>query len=166
MDQELYAVKFALDTFRPYIIGKHVKIFTDHSNLQFLKSVSPKQAKLARWCNAMSEFEFTIYHTPGKKNIVPVVLTQAPLPIPRDTMHNFVLPHINITANMFSFDIPHISSETAKLQFDFALFCLHSMLVILPPIRLKNQTIFPRLLSTNILFPASTKTPDRNMSTP
>ena len=44
MDQELYAVKFALDTFRPYIMGKHVKIFTDHSNLQFLKSVSPKQA--------------------------------------------------------------------------------------------------------------------------
>ena len=79
----------------------------------------------------MSEFEFTIYHTPGKKNIVPDVLSRAPLPIPTDTMNNFVLPHINITAfiaaNMFSFDIAHISSETAKLQFDLALFCLHSV---------------------------------------
>ena len=73
----------------------------------------------------------SIYHTPGKKNIVPDVLSRAPLPIPTDTMNNFVLPHIKITAfiaaNIFSFDISQtVSSENAKLQFDFALFCPHS----------------------------------------
>ena len=105
---------------------------------------------------------------PGKKNIVPDVLSQASLPIPMDTMNNFVLPHIKITAfiaaNMLSYDIPHICLENTKLQSDFALFCLHSVGNFTSDP--KSQTIFPHLLSTNILFPASTKIPNQNMSTP
>ena len=79
----------------------------------------------------MPDPEFTIYHIPAKKNILPDVLSRASLTIPMETMNDFVLPRINITAftaaNMPSFDISHISSETAKLQFYFALFCLHSV---------------------------------------
>ena len=58
--QELYAIKFALESFRPYVIDKRIKIVTDNANLQFLKNVKPQQAKLARWCPAMSEFDFYI----------------------------------------------------------------------------------------------------------
>ena len=73
--QELYAIKFALEFFRPYVIDKRIKIVTDNANLQFLKSVKPQQAKLASWCLAMSEFDFYIEHRPGRNNPIPDYLS-------------------------------------------------------------------------------------------
>ena len=134
-------------------MGKHVKIFTDHSNLQLLKSVSPKQAKLVRWWNAVSEFEFTIYHTLGKKNIVPDVLSRAPLPIPTETVNNFVLPHIKITAfiaaTCFLSIFPIFLQKTQNFNL-ILLYFVCTLLVILPPTYLKSQTFFPHLLSTDL----------------
>ena len=54
MHQELYAVKWGLEQFRPCVLGKRTKVITDHANLSFLHSVRPQQSKLARRCLQMT----------------------------------------------------------------------------------------------------------------
>ena len=60
--QELYAVKWALEQNRPYLLGRPAKVITDHANLKFLTSISPQQSKLARWAISMAEFDFMLEH--------------------------------------------------------------------------------------------------------
>ena len=46
--QESFAVKWGLEQFRHYVLGRKIKVVTDHANLKWLTSISPKQSKLAR----------------------------------------------------------------------------------------------------------------------
>ena len=46
--QELFAVKWGLEHFRPYVLSRKLKVVTDHANLKFLTSISQQQSKLAR----------------------------------------------------------------------------------------------------------------------
>eukprot|EP00112_Aurelia_sp_Birch-Aquarium-sp1_P020979 Seg5528.2 transcript_id=Seg5528.2/GoldUCD/mRNA.D3Y31 product="Retrovirus-related Pol polyprotein from transposon 412" pseudo=true protein_id=Seg5528.2/GoldUCD/D3Y31 len=75
--QELFAVKWALETFRHYLIGRKFKVITDHANLKFLASIAPQNSILARWCLSLAEFHFQIEHRPGKENVVPDTLRRA-----------------------------------------------------------------------------------------
>ena len=68
LQQELFDVKWDLEHFRPYILGRRIKVITDHANLKWLTSLAPQQAKLARWCMSMAEFDFFIEHYPGLTN--------------------------------------------------------------------------------------------------
>ena len=79
MQFELYAIKWALDQFRPYVLGKRTKIVTDHANLKWLTSVNPQQSKLARWCLSMGEYDFYIEHKPGRYHVVPDTLSRLPV---------------------------------------------------------------------------------------
>ena len=63
--QKLFGVKWGLEQFLHYILGRKMKVVTNHANLQWLTSISPKQSKLARWCISMAEFDFTIEHRAG-----------------------------------------------------------------------------------------------------
>ena len=78
--QELFAVKWAMEHFRPYILGHPVKVITDHANLKRITSIKLQQSKLARWCLYLAEFDFTIEHCPGRVNVVPDTLSRAPVP--------------------------------------------------------------------------------------
>ena len=69
--QELLATKWALDNCLPYVLGRRIKVVTDHANLQWLKSIKPTQSKLARWCLAMEEDDFYIEDKPCVKHVVP-----------------------------------------------------------------------------------------------
>ena len=109
LQQELFAVKWGLEHFRPYILGRRIKVITDHANLKWLTSLAPQQAKLARWCMSMAEFDFYIEHRPGITNTVPDTLSRQPiadLPLaeepyaPEDSVTSFILL-------VMSMDIPH-----------------------------------------------------------
>ena len=79
LQQELFAVKWDLEHFRPYILGRRIKVITDHINLKWLTSLAPQQAKLSRWCMSMAEFDFFIEHRPGRTNVVPDALSRQPM---------------------------------------------------------------------------------------
>ena len=108
--QELFAVKWALESFRPYLLGRKFTVITDHANLKFLSSIiAPQNSKLARWCLSMAEFDFKIEHRPGKDNVVPDALSRAPLPA--TTLHADLLylppdPALDFLFTAISFDIP------------------------------------------------------------
>lgn len=50
LQQELLTVKWGLEQFHPYILGRRTKEVTDHANLQWLTTTAPQQPKIARWC--------------------------------------------------------------------------------------------------------------------
>ena len=65
---------------------------TDHANLKWLTSVSPNQAKLARWRMSMAEYDFQTEDRPGKQLVVPDTLSRAPLPCPSDELEALIVP--------------------------------------------------------------------------
>ena len=49
IEKELLAVVFALDKFRPYLVGSFIIVFTDHSALKYLLTKQDANARLIRW---------------------------------------------------------------------------------------------------------------------
>ena len=78
MHLELFAVKWGLEQFRSYLLGRRVKVVTDHANLKWLTTMAPQRAKGTRWCMSMAEFDFFIEHRKGERKIVPDVLSCHP----------------------------------------------------------------------------------------
>ena len=67
-EMETLAVVWAAKHFRPYLLGHHCTVFTDHSAcLSLLNSPHPS-AKLARWAMCIQELDLEIKHKPGKHN--------------------------------------------------------------------------------------------------
>ena len=124
--QELFAVKWALEHFRPYLMGRKFTVITDHANLKFLSSIAPQNSKLARWCLSLAEFDFNIEHRPGKVNVVPDALSRAPLPFPSTAADTLYIPPAKtetflITA--LSPDIPNLAETSNDYLTCITLAC-------------------------------------------
>lgn len=65
IEKELLAIIWAIKHFRPYLYGKHFKIFTDHKPLKYLFNIKDPSSRLIRWRLLLQEYEFEIYHKPG-----------------------------------------------------------------------------------------------------
>ncbi len=76
-EKECLAVIWALEHFRPYIEGLHVKFFSDHSSLRWLMSRPNLSGRLARWSLRLQDFD--IVHKPGTSNQVPDALSRNPV---------------------------------------------------------------------------------------
>ena len=125
--QELFAVKYSLEHFRPYLFGRAVTVITDHVNLQWLTSISPQQSKLAKWCLSMAEFYFQIKHCAGSANVVPDVLSRAPLTHPSTSGEDLYFPPQAVTCfipTLIGFDIPYLEPPQVSEIFSDSLTCL------------------------------------------
>ena len=64
---EALGIKWACETFRPFLTGTPFIVETDHQSLTWLlKATHP--ARLVRWALILGEFEFEIKYRPGKLN--------------------------------------------------------------------------------------------------
>ena len=61
--KELLAVVYFVRHFRPYLLGRKFSLRTDHGSLTWLA-----QFKEPRWLEQLQEFDFEIYHRPGRKH--------------------------------------------------------------------------------------------------
>jgi transposase InsO family protein len=77
-EKEAFAVVWACDQLRYYLIGKHFKIKTDHKNIASVKWVLnyTKHDRLGRWALLLQEFHFTIEAIKGKENSVADALSR------------------------------------------------------------------------------------------
>ena len=73
-EQDLYAIKWAVQQWRPYLLGRKFIIETDHADLKWSCSIAPHKAKLARWASLLVEYGFELHHRPLHTNTVPDVL--------------------------------------------------------------------------------------------
>ena len=76
-EKECLALVTACAHWRQYLHSDlPFKLLTDHDSLKYLKSMKDLKGRLFRWVESMSEYEYTIEHIPGVKNIVADALSR------------------------------------------------------------------------------------------
>ncbi|XP_068504911.1 uncharacterized protein [Syngnathus scovelli] len=69
-NRELLAVKLALEEWRHWLEGATTPfiVWTDHRNLEYLRSAKRLNARQARWALFFDRFEFSLSYRPGSRN--------------------------------------------------------------------------------------------------
>jgi transposase InsO family protein len=68
IEKECYAIVYSLRKFEYLLVNRHFTLRTDHENLTYVND--PPSPKVRRWKLAIQEFDFTLEHIAGEKNIV------------------------------------------------------------------------------------------------
>ena len=69
-EKEMLAIVFALEKFRPYLLGGTTTVFTDHSALKHLLSKKEAKQRLIRWVLLLQEFKLEFKDKKGVENVV------------------------------------------------------------------------------------------------
>ena len=68
--KEMLAMVFACENFRPYILGSHVIIHTDHTTIKYLMAKKEAKPRLIRWMLLLQEFDMEIKYKKGCDNVI------------------------------------------------------------------------------------------------
>lgn len=77
-EKEMLAIVLALQKWRPYLLGRHFKIKTNHQSLKFLiqqRTSTPMQQK---WLIKLMGYDFEIIYKKGKENVAADALSRRP----------------------------------------------------------------------------------------
>ena len=77
-NRELLAVKMALEEWRHWLEGtkEPFLVWTDHKNLEYIRSAKRLNSRQARWCLFFARFNFTLSYRPGSRNAKPDALSR------------------------------------------------------------------------------------------
>src|SRR5579859_4893743 len=75
-DKEMCAIMHALDRWRPFLLGRHFKIYTDHRSLVYFKTQSNLNQRQIRWMERAADYDCEILYKPGKENVVADALSR------------------------------------------------------------------------------------------
>lgn len=95
-EKEGLAIIWSLQRLRTMILGSKLVIRTDHKALTFLKQCSLTSGRITRWIILLNEFDYSIEHVSGKKNMIPDVLSRNYYDMPEQLNVIAVTPDINI----------------------------------------------------------------------
>ena len=67
-ENEILAMVFTCEKFRPYILGSHVIIHIDHATIKYLMAKKEAKPRLIRWVLLLHEFDLEIKDKKGSDN--------------------------------------------------------------------------------------------------
>ena len=68
--EELFAVVFAFENFRSYIVNSKVIVYTDHVAIKYLLTKKDAKPRIIRWILMLQEFDVEIRDKKGVENVV------------------------------------------------------------------------------------------------
>jgi hypothetical protein len=75
-DLELVAVVMTLRTWRHYLLGNVVHIYSDHKSLRYIFTQSDLNMRQRRWLELIKDYELEVHYHPGKANVVADALSR------------------------------------------------------------------------------------------
>lgn len=79
VEKEAFGLIMAARVFRVYFGSHPITVYTDHSPLQFINNMCNYNNKLLRYRLELQEYNLNIVHRPGRKNVIPDILSRPPL---------------------------------------------------------------------------------------
>ena len=93
-EKEMLAIVFSCEKFKPYILGSHVIIHTDHAAIKYLMAKKEAMPRLIRWVLLLQEFDLEIKDHKGSDNVIADHLSRVEKPAvqaeERETAENFL----------------------------------------------------------------------------
>ena len=68
--KKMLAMVFSCEKFKPYILGSHVIIHTDHTAIKYLMAKKEAKPRLVRWVLLLQEFDLKIKDKKGSDNVI------------------------------------------------------------------------------------------------
>ena len=69
-EKEMLAILHALKKWRPYLMGRHLKVKTDHDSLKYFLEKILSSEEQQNWVTKMLGYDFEIMYKKGKQNVV------------------------------------------------------------------------------------------------
>ncbi|XP_036139609.1 uncharacterized protein LOC118644672 [Monomorium pharaonis] len=73
---ECLALVWALKKWHTTLLGRKIRVHTDHRALKFVTSCANDSNRIARWIAFLNEFDLEICHVPGKQNVIADTLSR------------------------------------------------------------------------------------------
>ena len=80
-DLETLAVVWAIESLRPYLVGRHFLVRTDRSAVKWVMS-HPNGGRQIKWVMRLQGYDFTVESRPGSQNKVCDAMSRAPSAVP------------------------------------------------------------------------------------
>src|SRR5208282_5923428 len=94
-DKEMCVIMYALERWRPFLLGRHFKIYTDHRSLVHFKTQSNLNQRQLRWQEKAADYDMEILYKPGKENVIADALSRIRInilcPLPTQSLHGQVI---------------------------------------------------------------------------
>jgi hypothetical protein len=75
-EKEMMAILHALKKWRPYLIGRHFKVKTDHDSLKYFLEQRLSSEEQQKWVTKILGYDFEIIYKNGKQNVVADALSR------------------------------------------------------------------------------------------
>ena len=116
---ETLGVVWASKHFRPYLLGHHCLVLTDHSACTSLLNASRPSAKLARWAMMIQELDLEIRHRPGRTNLNADALSRNPECDRAPHVHGAAVLSVDGLRTDGHFEAPGVTTVDELLQQQF-----------------------------------------------
>ena len=69
-EKEMFAIVYALEKFRSYLVGSKVIVYTNHAAIKYLLTKVDSKPRLIKWILLLQEFDMVIQDKKGSENLV------------------------------------------------------------------------------------------------